>query len=316
MLSWKSVSVAAATVAALMIAAPSQAADFPTKPITIIVGFAPGGGTDAVLRAMAEPLGRSLGQTVLVQNKPGAGGGVAAMAIKAAEPDGYTLIGTGSLTYAFEPLVLKTQYDVKDFAHIAIVSKFEDGLFTHPSRPYKSMRDVIDAAKAEKRDIKYASQYQLDKLIFEYVAKKEGIKIIPVPTGGGNGAVQAVLANQVDFGFSGGTFGPQSETGEVRVIGSMMTERMGRFPEINSMVDNGWDIGGGNYLMVSAPKNTPKPVVEKLAKAMAEATKAQNVQTVVRSRYMKENLFIGPDKIDATLEADLKKYTDLIARVK
>jgi len=316
MLSWKCASVAAVALAALTIAGPSRAADFPTKPITIIVGFAPGGGTDAVLRAMAEPLGRSLGQTVLVQNKPGAGGGVAAMAVKAAEPDGYTLIGTGSLTYAFEPLVLKTQYDVKDFAHVAIVSKFEDGLFTHPSRPYKSMRDVIDAAKAEKRDIKYASQYQLDKLIFEYVAKKEGIKIIPVPTGGGNGSVQAVLANQVDFGFSGGTFGPQAETGEVRVIGSMMTERMGRFPEILSTVDNGWDIGGGNYLMVSAPKNTPKPVIDKLAKAMAEAANAQNVQAVVKSRYMKENLFIGPDKIDATLEADIKKYTELLARVK
>jgi tripartite-type tricarboxylate transporter receptor subunit TctC len=316
MLSWKSASVAAAALAALTLAGPSWAQEFPTKPITIFVGFAAGGGTDAVIRAMAEPLTKSLGQTVLVQNKPGAGGGVSAMAVKAAEPDGYTLIGTGSLTYTFEPLVLKTQYDAKDFAHIAIVSKFEDGLFTHPSRPYKSMRDVINAAKAENRDIKYASQYQLDKLIFEYVAKKEGIKIIPVPTGGGNGAVQAVLANQVDFGFSGGTFGPQAETGEVRVIGSMMTERMGRFPEIFSMVDNGWDIGGGNYLMLSAPKNTPKPVLDKLAKAMEEATKAPNVQAVVRSRYMKENLFIGPDKVDATLDADIKKYTDLIARVK
>ena len=97
--------------------------------------------------------GRSLGQTVLVQNKPGAGGGVAAMAVKAAEPDGYTLIGTGSLTYAFEPLVLEDRsMTSRDFAHIAIVSLFQDGLFTHPSRPYKSMRDVIDAAKAEKRD--------------------------------------------------------------------------------------------------------------------------------------------------------------------
>ena len=125
-----------------------------------------------------------------------------------------------------------------------------------------------------------------------------------------------MLANQVDFGFSGGTFGPHAETGAVRVIGSMMTERMERFPEIFSMVDNGWDIGGGNYLIVSAPKNTPKPVVDKLAKAMAEACEAPNVQAVVKSRYMKENLFIGPDKVDATLEADIKKYTDLIARVK
>ena len=189
MLNRKYATVAASALAALIMAGPSQAADFPTKPVTIVIGFAPGGGTDAVLRAVAEPLAQSLGQAVLVQNKPGAGGGVAAMAIKAAEPDGYTLIGTGSLTFTFEPQVLKTQYQHDDFTHVAIISLFQDGLFTHPSRPYKSMRDVIDAAKAEKRDIKYASQYALDRLIFEYVSKKEGVKFIPVPTQGGNGTV-------------------------------------------------------------------------------------------------------------------------------
>jgi tripartite-type tricarboxylate transporter receptor subunit TctC len=315
MLNWKSASVATVALAALTLAGPSWAADFPTKPINIIIGFAPGGGTDAVVRAAAEPLGGALGQTVIAQNKPGAGGGVAAMAVKAAEADGHTLIATGSVTYTFEPLVLKTQYDVKDFAHVAVISLFQDGLFTHPSRPYKTMRDVIDAAKAEKRDVKYASQYQLDRLIFEFVAKKEGVKIIPVPTQGGNGTVQAVLANQVDFGFSGGTFGPHAESGALRVIGAMSSERMERFPDIPSLRDHGWDISGGNYLIISAPKNTPKPVVEKLAKAFAESMKAPAVQAVVKSRYMKD-VFIGPDKVDPALDGQLKRYADLIQRVK
>jgi tripartite-type tricarboxylate transporter receptor subunit TctC len=313
---WKYASVAAAVLAAAMsMVTHVEAADFPSKPINIFVGFAAGGGTDAVIRAMAEPMSQSLGQTVIVQNKPGAGGGVAAMAVKASEADGHTLIGTGSLTYTFEPLVLKTQYQHTDFAHVAVTNLFQDGLFTHPSRPYKSMRDIIDAAKAEKRDIKYASQYQLDKLIFEYVAKKEGVKIIPVPTGGGNGAVQAVLANQVDFGFSGGTFGPQAEAGALRVIGAMSLERLERFPDTPSMKDNGWDIGGENYVVLSAPKNTPKAVVEKLGKAIEAALKAPNVQAVVKARYMKE-LFIGPDKADAAIETQHKKYVDLLERVK
>lgn len=315
MSTWKYVSAAAAALAALAAAAPSYAADFPTKPVSIIIGFAPGGGTDAVLRAVAEPMAQALGQAVIVQNKPGAGGGVAAMAIKASPPDGYTLIGTGSLTFTFEPQVLKTQYHADDFEHVAIISLFQDGLFTHPSRPYKNMRDVINAAKAEKRDIKYASQYALDKLIFEYVGKKEGVKIIPVPTQGGNGTVQAVLADQVDFGFSGGTFGPHAESGALRVIGAMSVDRMERFPDVLSLRDNGWDIGGENFIIISAPKGTPKPVVAKLAKALEEGIKTPNVRAVVKSRYMKE-VFYGPGEVNDAVDKQLKKYADLLERVK
>jgi len=302
-------------VLAAALAAPAYAQDFPTKPISMVIGFGAGGGTDAVVRAVAEPMSKSLGQPVLVTNKPGAGGGVAAMDIKKATADGYTLIATGSLTFAFEPQVLKTQYQHDDFEHVAIISLFQDGLFTHPSRPYKSMRDVIDTAKAEKRSIKYASQYQLDRLIFAHVAKKEGIEIIPVPTQGGNGAVTATLANQVDFGFSGGTFGPHVETGALRMIGSMMAERLERFPDILSMHDNGWMVGSGNYLIVSTTKGTPKPVVDKLAAALKEGMRAEAVQNVVKSRYMKD-VFFGPDKAGAIVKAEHDKYAKMIAEEK
>jgi tripartite-type tricarboxylate transporter receptor subunit TctC len=308
--------VAAATMLlAAWLAGPVSAQNFPTKPINIVIGFGAGGGTDAILRAVAEPMSKSLGQPVLVTNKPGAGGGVAAMDIKSAQADGYTIYAGGSLTFAFEPLVLKTQYQHDDFEHIALISLFQDGLFTHPSRSYKSMRDVINAAKAEKRAIKYASQYQLDKLIFAYVAKKEGVEIIPVPTQGGNGAVTMTLANQVDFGFSGGTFGPHHESGALRVIGSMMAERMERFPDILSMHDNGWMVGSGNYLIVSTTKGTPRPVVEKLAAAFKDGMQTPAVQNVVKSRYMKD-VFIGPDKAGEVVKAERDKFAKMIAEQK
>lgn len=297
------------------LASPVAAQDFPTKPISIVIGFGAGGGTDAVVRAVAEPMSKSLGQPILVTNKPGAGGGVAAMDIKGAKPDGYTIYAGGSLTFAFEPQVLKTLYAHDDFEHIALISLFQDGLFTHPSRPYKSMRDVIDAAKAEKRPIKYASQFQLDRLIFAHVAKKEGIEIIPVPTQGGNGAVTMTLANQVDFGFSGGTFGPHHESGALRVIGSMMAERMERFPDILSMHDNGWMVGNRNYLIVSTTKGTPKAVLEKLAAAFKEGMQAPAVQAAVKSRYMKD-VFIGPDKAGEVVKAEFDKYGKMIAENK
>ncbi|MDX2158181.1 MAG: tripartite tricarboxylate transporter substrate binding protein [Hyphomicrobiaceae bacterium] len=308
----RTISTAATTVLlAATLSGYAAAQEFPTKPINIIIGFGAGGGTDAVVRAVAEPMTKSLGQPVLVTNKPGAGGGVAAMDIKKASPDGYTIYAGGSLTFAFEPLVLKTQYKHDDFEHIALISLFQDGLFTHPSRPYKSMRDVINAAKAEKRSIKYASQYQLDRLIFAFVAKQEGVEIIPVPTQGGNGAVTATLANQVDFGFSGGTFGPHVESGALRMIGSMMAERLERFPDILSMHDNGWKIGSGNYLIVSTTKGTPKPVVDKLAAAFKAGMQTPAVQAVVKSRYMKD-VFIGPDKAGQVVKEETDKYAKLV----
>ncbi|HEX4891882.1 MAG TPA: tripartite tricarboxylate transporter substrate binding protein, partial [Hyphomicrobiaceae bacterium] len=296
---------ATAALLASSLAGAAFAQNYPTKPVNIIVGFGAGGGTDAVVRAVAEPMSKSLGQPVLVQNKPGAGGGVAAMTIKAAEPDGYTLIATGSLTFTFEPQVLQTQYKYDDFEHVAVISLFQDGLFTNPKRPYKTMKDVIATAKAEKRSIKYASQFQLDRMIFQYVAKKEGVEIIPVPTQGGNGTVQAVLADQVDFGFSGGTYGPHVESGALRLIGAMSAKRMERFPEIAGMNDNGWDIGSENYLIVSTTKGTPKPVVEKLAKALSEGMKTEAVQNVVKSRYMKD-LFVGPNGVMGAVENHVK----------
>jgi tripartite-type tricarboxylate transporter receptor subunit TctC len=305
----------AATFLSAAFAGTAGAEDYPTKPITVIIGFGAGGGTDAVVRAVAEPVSKSLGQPILVINKPGAGGGVAAMDVKRANPDGYTLYAGGSLTFAFEPLVLKTQYKWDDFEHVALISLFQDGLFTNPSRPYKNMRDIINAAKAEKRSIKYASQYQLDRLIFAYVAKQEGVEIIPVPTQGGNGSVTATLANQVDFGFSGGTYGPHVESGALRMVGSMMAERMERFPNVMSMHDNGWMIGSGNYLIVSTTKGTPKAVIDKLGAAFAAGMKTEAVQKVVNSRYMKD-VFIGPDKANEVVKSELDKYTKLVAATK
>lgn len=291
------------------------AAEFPTKPITIIVAYGAGGGTDAFMRAIAEPVSKELGQPVLVQNKPGAGGGVAAMTLKGATPDGYTLIATGSLTYTFEPQVQTTQYDVDDFAHIAVMSQFQEGLFTNPKRPYTSMKDLIARAKAENRNIIYASLYQLDRHIFSYVGKKEGVTFIPLPTKGGSGVVRAVLADQVDFGVSGGSFGPHAESGAVRLIGAMTADRLERFPDIPSMNDNGWMVGSQNYLMVSAPKGTPRDVIAKLAAAFERGTKDEKVQRIVDKRYMR-NIYFGANDVDEALAKQKQMFADMLEAIK
>ena len=308
--------LAAATALAVMAAGTmAMAADFPTKPITVIVAYGAGGGTDATVRTLAEPVSKALGQPILVQNKPGAGGGVAATYVKNQPADGYTLIATGSLTYSFEPQVLKAQYAHTDFNHVAVVSQFQEGFFTHPSRPYKTMKDVIALAKKENRPIKYASLYQLDRKILGYVAKKEGVKIIPVPTKGGSGAVKAVLGNQVDFGVSGGSFGPHAANGAVRVIGAMTAQSMPRFPDIAGMHANGWQVGSENFLIISAPKGTPDDVVAKLSAAFQKAAKSDAVQAIVKKRYMKD-IFIGADKVNQAVADQFSRNKQMLEALK
>ena len=306
---------AAGALAALATGVTATAAEFPAKPITIIVAYGAGGGTDATVRTLAEPVSKELGQPILVQNKPGAGGGVAATSVKYQAADGYTLIAPGSLTYSFEPQVLKAQYSHQDFNHVAVVGQFQEGFFTHPSRPYKSMKDVIAAAKKENRPIKYASLYQLDRKIMGYVAKKEGVKIIPVPTKGGSGTVKAVLGDQVDFGVSGGSFGPHAASGALRVIGAMTADSMPRFPDIAGMHANGWQVGSENFLIISAPKGTPDDVVAKLSAAFQKAANSDAVQAIIKKRYMKD-IFIGADKANQAIADQFARNAKMLEALK
>lgn len=148
---------AAALAAVTALAATPAAAEFPEKPITIIVGYAAGGGTDAIVRVMAEPMGKILGEKILVQNVSGGGGAVAATRVGAADADGYTLIATTSSTYTVEPRFVEMAYKADDFDHISILGAFQGVYFTRADKPFNSLAELIATARKEGRSIKYGS---------------------------------------------------------------------------------------------------------------------------------------------------------------
>tara|TARA_B110000503_G_C7088295_1_gene388299 strand:+ start:51 stop:989 length:939 start_codon:yes stop_codon:yes gene_type:complete len=259
---------------------------YPTKPITVMVGYGAGGGTDAVVRSLTKPLGDILGVTILVQNVPGAGGGVAAKKVANAPADGYTILATTSSTFSLEPQAKKTAYSNEEFIHIATISQFQGAMFAKADKPYNNLQELIALAKKENRPIKYASFFLVDKLLMGYIGKKEGVKMIPVPVKGGNGAVQAALAGDVDLAYSGGSWAPHVASGSAKVIFATSYDRLKLAPNLVAMKDLGYSMGSTSYLTLSMAKDTPPDVLKKVSASISKAIQDPKMKNSAISRNM------------------------------
>src|SRR5690606_36955856 len=141
--------------------------------------------------------------------------------------------------------------------HIATVVQFQGAIFSPSSAPFSTYQEMVDYAKKLDRPLKHANYFQLDKLLMQYIANKEGVKVDFVPVNGGNGTVQAILAGAVDPGYAGGSWKPYVDSGQAKAIFATSLERLKLAPNLPSMKDFGYEIGTTNYITVSAPKGVP-----------------------------------------------------------
>lgn len=269
------------------IAPTAMAGSFPAdKPVTIIVAYAPGGGTDSAVRALTEEMSKQLGQTVLVQNVSGAGGGVAAIRLAKEKADGYTLLATNSTSITLEPLVKKTLYDMENFDMVAMIGEFQGAVFANKDKPFKTLDEMIAVAKSEKRAIKFASFLSLDRLVMQFIGKKRGVDVIPVPVKGGSGAVQAVLAGDVDVGYSGGSWAPIVAAGDAVALFATSYGALRVAPDLVSMKELGYPFGVTSFIPLLAPAGTPKDVIAKIAAALEPAVATKLAQQIGENRNM------------------------------
>lgn len=301
--------LASAALAASPLAA--RADDWPAEPITIIVGYSAGGGTDTLVRALAEPLSEALGQQILVQNAPGAGGGVAAVRVANAAPDGYTLLATTSSTFSLEPQLQKTAYQDDQFVHVATIAQFQGAIFANANKPFDTLPELIALAKRESRPIKFATFFQVDKLLMRYIGGKEGVEMVPVPVKGGSGAVRAVLAGDVDVAYSGGSWAPQVKAGAAKTIFATSYDRLALAPDLVAMRDLGYDIGTTSYLTVSAPVGTPADRVGTIAAALEKAVGTELAQSVGEKRFMDVS-FEDPAGTRRIIDTETAAFAEMI----
>jgi tripartite-type tricarboxylate transporter receptor subunit TctC len=275
--------IAAAALAAVLVAPTAQAQDYPTRPITMLVGFPPGGSTDAAARILQDPMSQSLGQQIIIDNRSGAGGTVAAAAAANAKPDGYTLLYTVNAALTMN-MYMQKNFPFNSntaFAPVGVASDVVLALAVNAKMPINNVQELIDYAKKNPGKLSYGSSGvgSGHHICGELLKQKTGIDMVHVPYRGGAPAVQDLVAGQIPVAF--GTLPallPHVANGSIRIIASAEKGRLAEFPNlpsINELVPGVYNIGWSGLL---APAGTPKPIIDKLNTAMNAALKLPDVK--------------------------------------
>jgi tripartite-type tricarboxylate transporter receptor subunit TctC len=263
--------------------APAQkkAAAYPTKPIRLIVPFAPGGGTDIVARAMAQKLTEALGQSVIVDNRAGGGGTIGAETTVRAAPDGYTLAMVSG-SYAANAAIFKLPYDpINDITPIALIGETGFMVALHPSVPAKSIKELIALSKAKPNSLNYASTGTggITHLATELFDLTAGTKMTHVPYKGTGPALTDLLGGQIQLMFGAlPALVPQNKSGKVRGIAVTTAKRVGAVPDMPTV---GESLPGYEAILWYAawgPKNLPAEIVTRLNTEVAKAIKTPIMQ--------------------------------------
>ena len=264
--------------AGLIFPALALAQDYPSKPITMVVPFPPGGVADIVGRPLAAAMEKSLHRPVVVVNRTGAGGAVGMAAVAKSPADGYTILMALSSISVF-PVADRVNgktpaYELKDFAPIALVTADPTVLVVRADGPYRTLKDFVSAAKSNPGKINYSSAgvYSTLHVAMEIFADAAGIKLFHVPYQGGGPAVTALLGGQVEALASGPAAAiGQIKAGKMRALASWSTERLPLLPEIPTFKELGYDAEFYIWSGVFVPAATPAPVVHKVRAAVKEA---------------------------------------------
>jgi tripartite-type tricarboxylate transporter receptor subunit TctC len=307
-----------ASVAGLC-AAPNAFAQgaFPTKPITLVVPYPAGGANDMLGRLIGQKLSESLGQQVIVENKPGAGTLIGTTAVAKAAPDGYTLLIGGLASFATSPVLFKADFDpVKDFVGIGIFGTAPTIAITYNESPYKSLKDVVDAAKQKPGTILYGSSGNGTALHLagELFAIETKTDMKHVPYKGGSAHILDLIGGRLPVIFDTTTNAtPLIKGGKVRALAIAAPTRTKELPDVPTYAEAGFpgSTGVTSWYGLFAPAATPKPIVEKLSAELVKILKLPDVDAKLRG------VGITPGTGDyrevvALIPAEYDKYSKLI----
>jgi tripartite-type tricarboxylate transporter receptor subunit TctC len=306
-----------AAFAACSLASPSLfAQDYPHKPVRLIVPFAPGGGNDTLARLIGQKLGASLGQPIVVENRPGAGGITATEQVARATPDGYTLLlgFVGPLTMS--PAMQKVGYDpLTSFEPISLVAQGYQVLAVHPSLPAKNVAELVALAKAKPGTLNYASggtgtPLHLVPELFKLAA---GVDIVHVPYKGSGPAATAVLAGdtQMMFGSMVATV-PLVKSGRLRALAVTSPKRIETLPDVPTLIELGYQgVEASSWYCILAPAGTPQPIVAKLSAELGKVVRSADYREAL-AQQGQEAESSTPAELRAFMKSELDKWTRVV----
>jgi len=292
------------------------AAEYPEKPITMLIGFRPGGAVDTTGRLLAASMEKALGQPVVGVTKAGGGGTVMATTLKTAAPDGYTIGMGASAAYALAPqLNSKLTFKIDDFDHIATVSIPQDAIVVRTESPWKTLDDMLAEAKAKNRPLSFASQVSIATLMTMAISNKSGVQFNVIPVKGGAVGIQEVLGGHVDVTWSGSGWHQQVAAGKMRALASMGPKRNAGYPNLPTLKELGYNFEFVDTFMLSAPKGLPKEVLAKLSEAVkASLTPEFSKNLISKMRLVTD--YRGPAETTAYLHKQHDDVAPLVVELK
>jgi tripartite-type tricarboxylate transporter receptor subunit TctC len=311
--------LAAALAAAAM---PLHAADaWPSRPVKIVVPFAPGGQPDVVARALAEPLSKALGQPVVVENRPGAGGNIAAESVARAAPDGYTLlIGTNGPLAVSPALDKSLPYDpLVDLAPVTLVGTSPNLIAVHPSIGATTLKELVDRARAEPGKLNFASvgKGSISQLSMELLNSVASIKTVHIPYNGGAPAVAALIAGDVQVLCLNPTaLIPQVAAGKARVVAQTSARRSPLIPDVPTVVESGYPgFEADVWMAIMAPAKTPSATIARLNAELARIIRSPALKASLWDRQWIDPAGGTPAEAAATLRREGDKWRAAAARL-
>jgi tripartite-type tricarboxylate transporter receptor subunit TctC len=310
-------------LASLLVAPLAHAQDaYPSKPVTVVVPFSPGGISDVIGRPFVHVLGRVLKQSFIVENRPGAGGGVGMAYAARAKPDGYTVMvalsSISAIPVSDRLFGRPPSYEIKQFAPIALISADPAFLVVRADGPYKSVKDLVDAAKAKPGAIPYGStgNYGTMHVGMEMFANAAGIKLNHIPYGGGGQQVAAIVGGQVEaITQLPATLAGQIAGGKLRPLATFAPARVAGYPDVPTMKELGY--GDVEYFVWTgffAPVGTPPEVIATLRRGTREVMQDPEFRNAME-KLKAPIVYKDADEFQAYVDADAKRLTAVIQKI-
>jgi len=319
-LSRRAIAGAALATLAVAMAGPLQAqttAGYPNRPVVMLVPTAAGGTTDIAARMLGVPLGTALGQTIVVDNKGGANGAIAAVAVKRAEPDGYTLLMQYSGYHVITPLVSKQtqQWQASDLTPVANVLSAPQIVVIRADLPIKTMAELVAYAKAHPGKLNYASSGNgsLQHATGAMLEQQAGIKLTHIPYKGTGPALTDLLGGTVDITFgTAPPFMPHVQSGKLRVLATTGKTRLPSLPDVPTTAEAGLPkLDATSWFGVFAPARTPKPVIDRLTSEIAKVVATPDFRQKAREQGAEAD-YKSPQQMADALKIETARWTEVV----
>lgn len=293
---------------------------YPSRPITLVVPFPPGGSVDVMARQYADPLGQLLHVPIVIENKAGAGGSIGAQFVARAKPDGYTLVVSSQSSHLANPLVQPNLgYDpIKDFDNIALLGRQPNVLLVHPSLPVRSFAEFVAYVKAHPGQLNFCSAGagSMGQLNVEMMQLALGTQAVHVPYRGGSPLITAVLGNEVQFALDNLViFLPHIQAGKLRALAVASPTRIAQLPDVPTFAELGHPtLNQTSWTGIAAPAHTPPQVVQAIHKAVRIASTQPAMIDALKSRAVIPPEEMTPQALEQMMSDRLVTYGEVVRR--